>query len=143
MKNTKYYVRNISLVAVVLALAFYGKSKLRTSPYRDKDTYGVVYETHAQDYHIDKLLKLDNGETIAVHSDIPREPHWVYEGVFWGPQLYDKEVQNYKIGDTVWFHYDQHTEAFAEVFPENVIKEPSKQVKDVIHQQTIRAQKTR
>ena len=137
MKKTKYYIKNISLVIAVFALAFYGKTKLKSSPYRDKDTYGVVYDISKGNSNSDAYLKLDNNDTLVLHSELPRKVVGCYYeyGYIYAPKEYDAEIQNYKVGDTVWFRYDKHAEAFGELFPDNVIKNPGKEQKDFIRQQ--------
>ena len=125
------------MVAIPLAVGLYFASKHRTSPYRDKDTYGIVYDTYTEDYLIiDKTLKLDNGEIITLHA------YTRYYTDVGGIIVPDEWARNLKVGDTVWFHYGPLTETHAEIFPKNIIRDPSEEVKGVIRQQTMQVQKT-
>ncbi len=119
MKNAKYY-RNLALTAFILTFA--GCKNIHHPV--DKNVYSIVNGIYEVDnIQTDVTLNLENEQTLVLHK---RE--------MFG-QTHDKDLPNYKIGDTVWFHYTQDTKRYGEVFSSDVLKNPSNEMKDYLREQ--------
>lgn len=130
MKYIKYYK---PIILATFLMAMNGCKRSDVKQY-NKNLYATIIGfSESNGIKTNYLLDLSEDEVLVLY---PREKF---------SKEYDKNLQNYNIGDTVWFHYGENIIKHGEVFASDVIKKPSQEMKRFLikQQSEIYNQKTR
>lgn len=120
MKYIKYY-KPIVLAALLTATA--GCKRAGVTPY-GKNVYAkVIGFSESNGIKTNYFLDLAEDEVLVLY---PREKL---------TREYDKNLQKYNIGDTVWFHYGENAMNHGEIFSSDIIRTPSQDMKDFLIKQ--------